>query len=49
MFRFEISFTLPGSTRLRTEIKTGNAPWEAANQVRAEHGADINVIQTRCL
>jgi hypothetical protein len=49
MFRYEVSFTLTGSTRLMVEVKAGNAPWEATDQVRAEYGADIKVIQTRCL
>jgi hypothetical protein len=49
MFRYEVSFTLPSSTRLMVEVKEGNAPWEAADQARAKHGADIKIIQTRCV
>lgn len=49
MFRYEISFTLPGSTRLIVEVKESNAPWEATDQVRAEYGAEIKIMQTRCL
>jgi hypothetical protein len=49
MFRYEISFTLPGSTRLMVEVKESNAPWEATDQVRAEYGADIKIMQTRCI
>ena len=31
MFRYEVSFTLAGSTRLMVEVKAGNAPWEATD------------------
>jgi hypothetical protein len=49
MFRYEISFTPPGSARLMVEIRTGKAPWEATDQLRAEHGTEIKIFQTRCL
>lgn len=48
MFRYEISFTPPGTTRMMKLVVTGSTPWEAVDTIRRECG-DIKVLQTCCL
>jgi hypothetical protein len=49
MFRFEIRFTLPGSTHVQLVEISHRSPGAAVDEARAQYGDDIKVLQTTCL